>query len=323
MLSVSPFSNHTCHAPGAKTQQEDRKSGTSPLPFPTNKSSSAAQYVLDITPHAEFGLGLRLAAVAGAIVVDSFKRNPVDDSLLVAEASGLVQVGDELLAVNGKDLRGSSLNDTIRIIRGVVQANNGEALKLSLKKPTPISQEEHDRHVATTSSSQILAHTSSQASLDCLFMPSDQMSWQPVGKLELDSNVLSAELHVTRDNKLVVMMLVSAATSTYTFSSPPSASPPLFLASEFVAAMIPSLSESESSSPLFHFSLLERTREEWPTNTREEEDIVSSPGRIAFELQAWPDVEDENAVIATLVVTPSAFSRDGKPIFASPVSVLA
>ena len=53
-----------------------------------------------IFPDVNFGLGLRLDNQNNRIIINNFKRHPVSNQPMSAEASGQVSIGDELAAVN-------------------------------------------------------------------------------------------------------------------------------------------------------------------------------------------------------------------------------
>jgi hypothetical protein len=72
--------------------------------------------------------------------LDSFKRTD-EDAPLAAEQSG-IEVGDELLAVNGTPLAGLPLHEVIEAVRGVVLSNLGSAIVLTLRQPD--KEEEND-----------------------------------------------------------------------------------------------------------------------------------------------------------------------------------
>jgi len=94
----------------------------SPLPsnpLPQEQTSSSHEEktnvsefcTLEVTPDPHFGLGLRLdlvggkegtdgARVGGSVIVHSFKRNPLHGGPLAVEASGCIDIGDELVKVS-------------------------------------------------------------------------------------------------------------------------------------------------------------------------------------------------------------------------------
>lgn len=98
-----------------------------------NLTGSFDCYEVRITPDPHFGLGLRLDVAGGAVVVESFKRNPLTMKPMPAEEAGIITIGDELLSVNSNDLKGNSLADVIQIIRVVVQSARGAPVTLKLR----------------------------------------------------------------------------------------------------------------------------------------------------------------------------------------------
>jgi hypothetical protein len=135
-----------------------RHSHSEPRPFPhddddddgiSHLSPSASPPIaipeeieIEVRPDRHFGLGLRLEVehrpviVATAVesskhhhqthqlctVVSSFKPHPITHLPMMAEASGRIRAGDELVAVGGVPLRGKSLSDVIHSIRSVLAA---------------------------------------------------------------------------------------------------------------------------------------------------------------------------------------------------------
>ena len=90
-------------------------------------------YEVSIAPDLHFGLGLRLDVVDGRILVESYKRNPLTMKPMPAEECGIIGIGDELLAINGNNLKGSALADVIQTIRGVVQNARGSDVILQMR----------------------------------------------------------------------------------------------------------------------------------------------------------------------------------------------
>ena len=71
-----------------------------------DNDSNTGVYTCSITPDPHFGLGLRLDIVDSRILVESYKRNPLTMKAMPAEESGIVSIGDELLGINGINLKG-------------------------------------------------------------------------------------------------------------------------------------------------------------------------------------------------------------------------
>ena len=78
-------------------------------------------YDVMITPHAEFGIGLRLEAQIDGMpaIAGSYKKHPLNRGRLPAERTGMIILGDELLSVNGKSLEGITFDDIIANVRQV------------------------------------------------------------------------------------------------------------------------------------------------------------------------------------------------------------
>ena len=108
-------------------------------------------YEVSIQPDPHFGLGLRLDICEGKILVESFKRNPLTTKPMPAEECGIIGIGDELMSVMGKSLKGQSLVEVIQIIRQVVQNSRGSAVVLQLRASnrTSIDSDENTRKFST------------------------------------------------------------------------------------------------------------------------------------------------------------------------------
>lgn len=104
------------------------------------ESTTARQeYDVLVTPHPDFGLGLRLESPMDGLpaVAGSFKKNPLNDGMLPAEKTGMIQLGDELLSVNGVSLENMTFDDIIATVRNVgAEAGPGEPLKMRFR-PVP------------------------------------------------------------------------------------------------------------------------------------------------------------------------------------------
>ena len=76
-----------------------------------------------------------LPAIAG-----SFKKNPLNDGILPAEKTGMIQLGDELLSVNGVNLENKTFDDIIATVRHV-GADLGPGKPLNMKfRPVPFDR---------------------------------------------------------------------------------------------------------------------------------------------------------------------------------------
>lgn len=79
------------------------------------------EYEVMVTPHPEFGIGLRLEAQMDGMpaIAGSYKMHPLSGGQLPAEKTGMIVLGDELLSVNGVTLEGISFDDIINSVRQV------------------------------------------------------------------------------------------------------------------------------------------------------------------------------------------------------------
>ena len=97
------------------------------------------EYDVLVTPHPDFGLGLRLESPMDGLpaIAGSFKKNPLNDGMLPAEKTGMIRLGDELLSVNGVSLENMTFDDIIATVRHVgAEAGPGEPLKMRFR-PVP------------------------------------------------------------------------------------------------------------------------------------------------------------------------------------------
>jgi hypothetical protein len=78
-------------------------------------------YDVMITPHPDFGIGLRLEAQIDGMpaIAGSFKTHPLNKGQLPAEKTGMIVLGDELVSVNGITLEGISFDVIIATVRQV------------------------------------------------------------------------------------------------------------------------------------------------------------------------------------------------------------
>ena len=97
------------------------------------------EYDVMVTPHPDFGLGLRLESPMDGLpaVAGSFKMHPLNGGNLPAEKTGMIVLGDELLSVNGVTLENLTFDDIIATVRHVgADAGPGEALCLRFRPGT-------------------------------------------------------------------------------------------------------------------------------------------------------------------------------------------
>ena len=100
------------------------------------------EYEVLITPHPDFGLGLRLESPMDGLpaIAGSFKKNPLNDGILPAEKTGMIQLGDELLSVNGVNLENRTFDDIVATVRHVgAELGPGKALKMKFR-PVPFDR---------------------------------------------------------------------------------------------------------------------------------------------------------------------------------------
>lgn len=100
------------------------------------------EYDVLVTPHPDFGLGLRLESPMDGLpaIAGSFKKNPLNEGILPAEKTGMIRLGDELLSVNGVSLENMTFDDIIATVRHVgAEAGPGEPLKMRFR-PVPVDR---------------------------------------------------------------------------------------------------------------------------------------------------------------------------------------
>ena len=94
------------------------------------------EYDVMVTPHPDFGLGLRLESPMDGLpaVAGSFKKHPLNGGMLPAEKTGMIVLGDELLNVNGVSLESMTFDDIIATVRHVgAEAGAGKPLTLRFR----------------------------------------------------------------------------------------------------------------------------------------------------------------------------------------------
>eukprot|EP00536_Pseudo-nitzschia_multiseries_P014720 jgi/Psemu1/246275/estExt_Genewise1.C_7590016 len=105
-------------------------------------SKGMQEYEVLVTPHPDFGLGLRLESPMDGLpaIAGSFKKNPLNDGILPAEKTGMINLGDELLSVNGVNLENKTFDDIIATVRHV-GAELGPGKPLNMKfRPVPFDR---------------------------------------------------------------------------------------------------------------------------------------------------------------------------------------
>jgi hypothetical protein len=98
--------------------------------------SGQKEYDVMITPHPDFGLGLRLESQMDGMpaIAGSYKKHPLTGGKLPAEKVGTIVLGDELLSVNGVRLEGISFDEIITTVRQVgATAGPGKPLCMTFR----------------------------------------------------------------------------------------------------------------------------------------------------------------------------------------------
>jgi hypothetical protein len=92
-------------------------------------------YDVQIVPHPDFGLGLRLEAQGRGMpaVAGSYKRHPLTGGRLPAERAGSIVLGDELISINGVTLEGLPFERIIKTIHDVSSAGVGSPLLMRFR----------------------------------------------------------------------------------------------------------------------------------------------------------------------------------------------
>ena len=102
-----------------------------------SSSNRATEYEVSILPHPDFGLGLRLESPAMEgmpSIAGSFKKHPLSGGRLPAERSGVIALGDELLAVNDISLEGMKFEEAIGTVRQIGFDSNGSSLNMRFRR---------------------------------------------------------------------------------------------------------------------------------------------------------------------------------------------
>ena len=114
------------------------------------------EYDVQVTPHPDFGLGLRLKAQSDGMpaVVGSFKKNPLTGGRLPSERTGKIVLGDELISINDISLGGMTFDEIISSVREIGSRSQGGPLNIKLRpvqkkgisressKPVTVTEEE-------------------------------------------------------------------------------------------------------------------------------------------------------------------------------------
>ena len=90
--------------------------------FQTNSDTSLLQsnmYNVEIVPDDKYGMGINLTIDDHRIMIDSFKKHPKNDTDLPAEKTGLIHIGDELIEIDGQDMKSIKVDKIISILKGM------------------------------------------------------------------------------------------------------------------------------------------------------------------------------------------------------------
>lgn len=90
--------------------------------FQTNADTSLLQsnmYNVEVIPDEKYGMGINLSVDNKRIIVESFKKHPREDTPLPAEESGLIHEGDELIEIDGQDMKSIKVDKIINILKGM------------------------------------------------------------------------------------------------------------------------------------------------------------------------------------------------------------
>jgi hypothetical protein len=95
-----------------------------------------SKYDVLITPHPEYGLGLRLEAKSDGepAIAGSFKRHPLTGESLPAEKTGMVTLGDEIVSADGVSLVGKPFDDIIATVRDLGASSSGQPMRLTFRR---------------------------------------------------------------------------------------------------------------------------------------------------------------------------------------------
>jgi hypothetical protein len=83
-------------------QQVPQKSASQSVGTSTRSADSTVEFTVQILPDPHFGLGIRIDVLNGKTVVSSFKKHPITNKSMSAQAAGSIQPGDEFVAINGE-----------------------------------------------------------------------------------------------------------------------------------------------------------------------------------------------------------------------------
>jgi hypothetical protein len=91
---------------GATWRQQALQRPASQAPsFSSRSADSTVEFTVQILPDPHFGLGVRIDVLNGKTVVSSFKKHPITNKAMSAQAAGSILPGDEFVAINGECYR--------------------------------------------------------------------------------------------------------------------------------------------------------------------------------------------------------------------------
>ena len=76
-------------------------------------------YEVNVEQNDDHGLGINLNIHKNKIIVDGFKKNPYNNKNLPAEDSGLINIGDELVEIDGNNLQILKIKKVIEILKSM------------------------------------------------------------------------------------------------------------------------------------------------------------------------------------------------------------
>ena len=106
------------------------------IPSSINACSTESTYEVPITPDPQYGLGLRLEVQmdGSPAVAGSYKRHPLTGESLPAEKTGLITLGDELIAANEINLENKTFDDIIATVRDLGASCAGNPMRLTFRR---------------------------------------------------------------------------------------------------------------------------------------------------------------------------------------------
>ena len=135
--------------PPSKTMPSEATTTTATTQETMPQKTPNNEYEIFIVPDPDYGLGIRLESHPDGMcaVAGTFKRHPVTGDLLPAERSGLVRLGDELLAANDVKLANKPFDDIVGVVRDLGSASGpGNPLRLQFRSSGPAETNNSPHH---------------------------------------------------------------------------------------------------------------------------------------------------------------------------------